>query len=106
MDGQSAKGFTNHFGIVAASKLLFFICPEMPIFIYDSFVGQALSIEKLPIREYPKWWQRCDDIFKANSSAIPLLLPKDRQKEFTDKEEWITRRSLDLMLYRIGENIK
>ena len=104
MKGQSTKGFTNPLGIVAASKLLFFACPEMPIFIYDSFVGAALSVNKLPIKDYPRWWHHCNDVLEANSSVIPLL-PKDRKTEFPDKEEWITRRSIDLMLYRFGEKI-
>lgn len=102
MQGTSAKGFSSPLGIVAASKLLFFACPEIPIFIYDSVVGIALSMDKLAIEEYPKWWNRCNDVLKNNPSAIPLL-PTNRQVEFQDKEEWFTRRSFDLMLYRLGD---
>jgi hypothetical protein len=52
--------------------------------------------------EYPKWWEKCKEIQSKNASAI-LLLPADRREEFQEKEEWLNRRSVDLMLYRLGE---
>jgi hypothetical protein len=106
MKGQARKeSKPRNLGIVAASKLPFFACPEMPFFINDSFVRKALSMERFQsIRDYPKWWIRCNEILELNSSVIPLL-PKERQREFLDKEDWLKRRSLDLMLYRFGEKI-
>ena len=70
MKGQSARGFMNDLGIVVASKLLFFTCPEMPIFIYDSVVGKALSMEHLTIRDYFEFWQRCKEILERQLRTI------------------------------------
>jgi hypothetical protein len=102
MEGRSAKGYTNPLGVVAASKLLYFACPEMPVFIYDSVVGKALSVPNLVVEDYFHWWAKYHDIRNMNSSALSLL-PSDRRQEFSDKDDWFTRRSIDLMLYRFGQ---
>lgn len=101
MKGCSKNGCVRPLNIVAASKLMFFACPEMPVFIYDSVVGDALSMPKLPLSRYDEWWSKCNELRNANAD-VTNMIPAERQKEFDDKREWFKRRCLDLMLYRLG----
>ncbi len=54
MPGMSIRGNSGSLGTVPASKLLFFACPEMPFFIYDSFVGCTLG--------KPSIWVKHDEL--------------------------------------------
>jgi hypothetical protein len=91
--------------VVTATKFLFFACPEMPVFIYDSYVGKALKTPTLASKHYrSQWWEKCSGLQRMNPSALSLLRPEHRD-EFANKEDWFTRRALDLMLYRIGHKL-
>lgn len=100
IEGTSlTSGKKNKLGIVSASKILFFTCPNMPIFIYDSVVGKALSMENLKIEEYDKFCNTCQNII----NSIPSYqITESNKNDFKDKENWFKRRIFDLMLYRIG----
>ena len=106
MEGTSLTGKTKGpLGPSSASKLAFFLCPEMPFFIYDSVVGKAMRRSRpKSVSEYQTW---CNELKKLlpNPESFCKLVRKDRRHEFTHRMDWLARRSLDLALYRIGENI-
>ena len=101
MKGRSPSGNSKPLGPVAASKLIFFACPEMPIHIYDSVVAKVFSMENLEVGRFPEWCRRCQSVM-PKYAATEQLLPADRIGEFADKMDWFTRRCQDLMLYRVG----
>lgn len=83
-------------GISAASKVLFFMCPELPFFIYDSVARLALDIRELQPHEYEIWWNRCSEVLKKTR------LPSGQLPEGATKD-WYHRRCFDKALYDVGE---
>lgn len=83
-------------GISAASKVLFFMCPELPFFIYDSVARLALDIRELEPHEYEISWNRCREVQGRTK------LPRGQLPEGVDKD-WFHRRRLDKALYEKGE---
>ena len=87
-------------------SLAFFLCPEMPFFIYDSVVGEVCGRKSAPKpNEYQIW---CSDLKKLlpEPDNFHRLVPQERLHEFTNRLDWLARRSLDLALYKLGEKRK
>lgn len=82
-------------GVAAASKLMFFACPELPIFLYDAVAGDALCMRSLHADEYPLWHRLCSDIL-YNSPVFELPRGIDAP------QDWLKRRCFDLMLRRLS----
>lgn len=87
-------------GISAASKLLFFMCPKLPFFIYDSDARLALNMRVLEPHEYRTWWNRCRDILAE------VNLPLDTRIPDGANEDWFHRRCFDKMLIEKGRDKK
>ena len=102
MEGRSAPGRPpRRLGNTPASKLLFFAAPELPLFMFDAVVSDALGVRNLAVGQYGEWHQRCLPLLEVNRDWASLL-PADRREELGDKLEWLGRRCLDTMLYRVG----
>jgi len=102
MEGTGPSGKKRKLGTVSASKIAFFLCPEMPFFIYDSVVGTSLGLKSPPKpNEYPAW---CDGLSQLlpEPDSFRELVPRKRLQEFSHRLDWLARRSLDLALYEIG----
>ncbi len=105
MEGTGPSGKKRQLGTVSASKLAFFLCPEMPFFIYDSVVGKVFHRKSAPRpSEYPMW---CADLGKLlpDPDAFREHVTEKGRPEFAHRLNWLARRALDLALYRKGEEI-
>lgn len=82
-------------GLSAATKLIFFACPEMPIFMYDNVVGDALGMRTLRPNEYPVWDAICADLLYRRL-AVSVQPPREAEPD------WFRRRCFDMMLRRLS----
>ncbi|MCL6106859.1 MAG: hypothetical protein M1309_05895 [Actinobacteria bacterium] len=105
MEGAGPSGKKRKLGTVSASKLAFFLCPEMPFFIYDSVVGKVFGRKSAPRpNEYPMWCAALEKLL-PDSHSFREQVPEKRRPEFANRLDWLARRSLDLALYANGEKI-
>ncbi len=114
---ESARGTKRILGISAATKLLFFLRPDLPVFIYDKYAAKALRITGLRPGDYADDWHRpCAALLAANA-GVPIALPQPHEQvqhggaaggraeaPTPPSEDWMRRRCLDLMLFRIGNS--
>jgi hypothetical protein len=100
LNAPARNGDARGLGISAASKILFFACPEMPFFIYDSVVRRQLGMPALSDGEsYGAYWDRCWQAFAAEPHSTPGPLPENSSWPGSPPEQWFTRRCLDLSFY-------
>jgi hypothetical protein len=93
-----SPGYT--LGISAASKLLFFSCPEMPVFIYDSLVQKFLGCPAANSEySYAVFWQRCSKALNSPGHIETGLPPEHGIYSLMPPMDWFKRRCLDLEFY-------
>jgi len=100
MEGISYNGNTGKLGIVSSSKILFFMCPEFPFFIYDRVAGKGMDFHRgVKCEDYACWIKRCLALLDCDGrTAVEGHLP------INCNAGWFKRRCLDLALYRCGSN--
>jgi hypothetical protein len=82
-------------GVSAASKLLFFGAPHLPIFIFDRLAGDALGVRGPS--SYKSWHRTAMRTFRHTNFDEPALRewqPCDAPKD------WFRRRAFDIALIR------
>lgn len=98
--GISRNGRSRPLGISAASKFLFFMCPEFPFFIYDDVARLGMGFnQRLGLDSYAEWVKRCAERLSPDHL---LLVRGHLPPNYDGRVDWFTRRCLDLALYRLG----
>ncbi len=85
-------------GVSAASKLLFFGAPHLPIFVFDKFTRIAAGVR--PPRLYGSWHRTAMAMYRhanLDERALRRLRPPDAP------EGWFRRRCFDIALVQKGQ---
>lgn len=90
-------------GVSAASKLVFFGAPHLPVFIYDSVVREAVEVMAPKPGHYDIWHRHMKNIDRC--ATIDQIV-FSRKRPLASQEEWFRRRCLDQTLYMIGERVR
>lgn len=99
-------------GVSAASKILFFACPEAPLFIFDSVVKEAYDFamrgkqgwpRRIDTASYADWWRFCSEF--QGQTIIDSATSQITGSGLVSRD-WVVRRCVDNMLYRCGKAIQ